>query len=73
VKPDAVLDLLEVERLPDPDLTGRAAADGEDAGDALALLVVGDGRFSVLGLHGGSCRIWRQFIPGIIDKAIKPG
>src|SRR5262249_25944443 len=73
-EPDPVLDLVEIGRLPDPDLAGRAAADREHPGCARALLVVGYGLFAVIGLHGGSCRFKRaNLYPGIIDKAIMPG
>src|SRR5579871_2945977 len=52
-EPDAVLDLFDVERWADPDRAGRKIANGIDAGNAGALLVVGDRALSGYDVHGG--------------------
>jgi len=47
-EPDPVLDGFQVERLANPGLARSRAANGVNAGGALALLVGGDRRFPVL-------------------------
>src|ERR1700736_6690417 len=50
-EPDAILDRIEIERLTNPGLTRRRAANRKDAGGSLALLVVGDRRLLVFAVH----------------------
>src|SRR5262245_17278062 len=64
-EPDTILDLVHVERLSDPDFSGKAATQGINSGDTCSLLVVGNGELSRFGFHDG-LRRWALslFIPG---------
>lgn len=78
-EPEAVLDLGQVGRAADPNLTGRHAADGVDASFDLPLLVGAHSRLSVFGSHRMPSQIgsdaiesdaFAQYHPGEIDSEV---